>query len=152
MIEVVNVKDYHGSLVEAAQYFSDVWGGSSNQRFYYDAMLHSYHGDDKGIPRFYLMLKNHRIIGCYALIINDFISRHDLTPWLAALYIDEAHRGQALGSRLLAHGLREARRSGYNTVYLTTDHDSYYEQYGWTRLQDGCEPSGAPTRIYMKRT
>lgn len=152
MIQVTNVKDYHGSLEEAAEYFSKAWGGGNNKPFYLDAMQNSYRGNNGGIPRFYIMLDNNQIIGCYALIINDFISRHDLYPWLAAVYISKSHRGQALASKLLAHGVKEAGHCGYDTVYLTTNHDGFYEKYGWIRIEDGYEPGGDLTRIYKIST
>lgn len=146
MIEIVNVWDYDGGMEEAARYFHEAWSGIDH-RFYLDALVHSSR-DGHPLPRFYLMLKDGKPVGCYGLVTNDFISRHDLYPWFAALYIDEAERGQALGSRLLEHAAIEAGKAGFATVYLTTDHDGYYEKYGWTRIEDGYERDGTPARIY----
>ena len=149
-IEIVNVRDWTGGLEAAAGWFHDAWPGI-HLDFYLDAMRHS-SGESCPLPRFYLALENGRPIGCFGLAVNDFISRHDLWPWLVALYISEAARGRALGSRLLEHGVQEAGRAGFPRLYLTTDHDGYYEKYGWQRIEDGYDRDGAACRIYVRDT
>lgn len=37
---------------------------------------------------------------------------------------------------------------GYGALYLTTDHDGYYEKYGWSRMEDGYNLFGERSRIY----
>ena len=150
MAEIINVRDYHGGLEQAARYFHEAWSGI-HLRFYLDALQHSSR-EGRPLPRFYLLLDDGGPIGCYGLVVNDFISRHDLYPWFAALYIDPRNRGRALGARLLDHGLHEAALAGFGKLYLTTDHDGYYEKYGWTRIEDGYERDGAPARIYCHHT
>ena len=86
--------------------------------------------------------------GCCALLTNDLISRQDLWPWLACLYVEPDYRGRALGATLLEHGATEAKRMGYGTLYLTTDHDGYYEKYGWSRMEDGYNLFGERSHIY----
>lgn len=148
MLEIVNVRDWDGGLEAAADYFHRSWPGI-HRDFYLDAMRHSSSADCP-LPRFFLALRHERPIACYGLAVNDFISRHDLWPWLVALYVDESERGQALGSRLLEHGLRETGRAGFSRLYLTTDHDGYYEKYGWRRIEDGYDRDGAACRIYVR--
>jgi GNAT superfamily N-acetyltransferase len=145
-LEVVNVTQYSAGLRKAAGFFHEAWPGLA-EVFYLDAMSHS-SGEDQPLPRFYLLLKNGSPIGCYGLVTNDFISRHDLFPWFAALYVAEDERGQALGGLLLEHGIKEAALAGFSTLYLTTDHDGYYEKYGWARIEDGYDRDGEPCRIY----
>jgi len=132
---------------KAVAYIHSKWGNSANLPFYTDAMVHS--GlEDKPLPQFYLLLEEERIIGCYALITNDFISRHDLYPWFACLFVEPEFRDRELGSLMMRHACQEALRMGFGTIYLTTDHENYYEKYGWERMEDGYEPSGKVTRIY----
>ena len=150
MPEIINVRDYSGGLEAAARFFHAAWSGI-DYRFYRDAIEHS-SLDGSSLPRFYLLLKDGSPIGCYGLAVNDFISRHDLYPWFVALFVDEAERGHALGAMLLDHALVEAGKAGFDTLYLTTDHDGYYEKYGWTRIEDGYERDGAPAKIYRKDT
>jgi N-acetylglutamate synthase-like GNAT family acetyltransferase len=99
------------------------------------------------------LTRDEKPIGCAALITNDFISRHDLYPWLACLYVAPEERGQSLGNQLMEHAVQQARRAGFASVYLTTDHDGYYEKYGWNRIEDGIDLFTAqPSRIYKKQT
>ena len=148
-MKIVNIRDYAGGLEAAARFFHEAWSGI-HVAFYLDAMVHS-SLEDKPLPRFYLLLDGDRVIGCYGLVTNDFISRHDLYPWFAALYIVEDRRGEELGGRLLDHSVEEAAGAGVPAVYLTTDHDGYYEKYGWTRIEDGYDRDGELCRIYMRQ-
>lgn len=150
MIKIVNVHDFSGGLEKAAAYFHQAWSGIS-QVFYLDAIVHSSH-PDQPLPRFYLLLKNDEPVGCYGLVTNDFISRHDLYPWFAALYVEEDERGHELGGLLLEHAAEEAKNAGFAALYLTTDHDGYYEKYGWNRIEDGYERDGTPAKIYTRAT
>ena len=93
-----------------------------------------------GLPRWYVMVRDDRFIGSYGLIVNDFISRQDLWPWFAALYIEESERGKGLGSVLLEHGRREAGKLGYDKLYLCTEHVNYYEKCGWEKIGVGYHP------------
>lgn len=150
MVEVVNVKEYSGGIDKAVDYIHGVWGSEQNYPFYRDAIYHS-SLVGKALPRFFLLLNHGEIIGCSALITNDFISRHDLYPWMACLFVDERERGKEYGKLLMKHAEQEARRAGFAAIYLTTDHDGYYEKYGWTRIEDGIDLfSCRPTRIYRK--
>lgn len=149
MIAIQNVKQYAGGLEAACTYIHSQWGNQDNYAFYYDALKHS-GGADQPLPHFYLLLEEEQIIGCYALITNDFISRHDLYPWFACLFVEPEFRGKELGKMMMKHALKEARNKGFDTIYLTTDHQDYYEKYGWERLEDGYEPSGKQTRIYRR--
>ena len=147
MIEIVNVKEYSGGLDKAIRYIHGKWGNDRNYDFYQDAILHSSE-PGKSLPKFYLLLREGRIAGCYGLITNDFVSRHDLLPWFACLYVEEEERGQELGKLMMEHAANEAKEAGFSTMYLVTDHDGYYEKYGWRRIEDGYDLKGIKTRIY----
>lgn len=149
MLKIVNIKDYEGGLEEAISYYHSKWGTQNNFSFFKDAMINSSKRTD-GLPRFYLLLKNEKIIGCCCLVTNDFISRHDLIPWLAGIYIEKNERGKQLGNLLMKHAEGDAKKIGYSQIFLTTDHDGYYEKYGWHRIEDGYELDGESTRIYKK--
>ena len=106
MYQIINVNDYSGGIAEAASYFHSKWGNEGNFMFYLDAMLHSSNEKD-GLPRFYLLLKSKEIVGCYALIVNDFISRHDLMPWFASLLV--VYLGTAGITALRQRSLRNSK-------------------------------------------
>jgi N-acetylglutamate synthase-like GNAT family acetyltransferase len=150
MIEIVNVKNYSGGLESAIEYIFKVWGDGDNHAYYRDAIENSSLDEEK-LPRFYLMLSDKQVIGCCGLIINDFISRQDLYPWLSSLYIEESFRGNAYARLFMAHVLKEAALLGFERVFLTTDHKNYYEKYGWRRIENGIHLiTYKETRIYVK--
>lgn len=151
MYEIVNVNRFPKGLEACVKYVHSKWGSESNYAFYLDAMKHSSEQED-AIPQFYVLVHDHEIVGCFGLIINDFVSRHDLYPWLCCLFIEPDHRGKRLSERLLNHGLQVASAMGYAHVYLSTDHDQLYEKLGWERMEDAFEPSGEPSRVYRKST
>ncbi len=149
MYQIINVKDYSGGLEKAARYIHGKWGNDTNYLFYRDAMANS-SNSEQGLPRFYLLTKNNDIVGCYALIVNDFISRHDLMPWFACLFVEKDERGKKLSGLMFDHAIREAKKSGFATIYLTTDLDGFYEKFGWERIEDGYDIRGQITRIYKR--
>ena len=144
-INIISVREYPEYLNRAVDYFSSKWG--INRNIYQDCIANSL-TTESSLPRWYLMIKDDEIIGSYGLIVNDFISRQDLWPWLCAVYVEESERGQALGSRLLEHGRKEAAKLGFPIVYLCTDHVGFYEKYGWRYIGGAYGVSGSKTRIY----
>lgn len=148
MEQIVNVWDYEPGIEAAARFIHGIWGRQENFNFYLDAISHATNSATPALPRFYLLLHENAMIGCSALLTNDLVSRQDLMPWLACLYVAPEFRGRALGARLLAHGIEEARLLGFRSVYLFTDHAGYYEKYGWQRRDDGYNLFGERSRIY----
>ena len=144
-IEIISVREHPDYLDRAVDYFSSKWDVARNV---YQDCISNCLTTKSALPRWYLLLKNTGIIGGYGLIVNDFISRQDLWPWLCAVFIEEKERGNSFGSQLLAHGRYEAAALGFSTVYLTTDLVGFYEKYGWRYIGQGYGISGNDHRIY----
>jgi len=142
---IISIREQPQYLEGAVDYFSEKW--KISKLIYHDCISHSL-TTESPLPRWYLMLRENKIIGSYGLIVNDFNSRQDLYPWLCAVYIEETERGHALGSQLLEHGRKEATKLGFHKVYLCTDHVGYYEKYGWRFLCQAYGVSGEPSRVY----
>jgi SAM-dependent methyltransferase/GNAT superfamily N-acetyltransferase len=145
MEQIISIRQTPEWLERAAHYFSSRW--NIEKQLYLDSMNDSL-TIDKTLPRWYLMLREDIIIGGFGLIENDFMVRTDLYPWMCALYIEPAERGKQLGEKLLAHSRLEAASSGFDKVYLNTDHVGYYEKYGWNYIGDFAHQSGVDTRVY----
>jgi len=151
MIEIDELIDRTDLFDEAVDFFWKQWGNEQNYQFYKDCMKHSY-TTTSDLPRFYLAIQNNVIIGSYAILRNDLISRQDLTPWFACLYVVPKLRGQGLGATLLQHALQETLKKGYENLYLCTDIDGYYEKYGWDHLDNAFLFNGEPIKVYVKST
>lgn len=138
-------------LEEGIQYFWKCWGNESNFIFYQDCILHSLEVQN-ALPNFYIALENEKKIGSYALITNDIISRQDLLPWFACLFVEETHRKKGIAEKLLNHALQEAQKMGFEQVYLSTDLEKFYERKGWQYFAQGYNFMGEGFKIYSKAT
>lgn len=147
MCQIYQLKDMPEHFESAVRLFWSEWGTDRNYKFYEDCMLHSMNAQSD-LPRFYIAIQQDAIIGTYALLRNDLISRQDLFPWLACLYVVPERRGQRIGAELLRHALRETKRKGHDNLYLCTDLEGYYEKLGWSRVASGYGLTGDPTNIY----
>ena len=105
------------------------------------------------VPRWFLALDGERIAGGLGIIGNDFHPRKDLTPNVCAVYVEEGYRGRGIAGEHLELACRTMAEEGIPTLYLLTDHEGFYERYGWEDLcpviQDGDE---VPSRMYRRRT
>jgi GNAT superfamily N-acetyltransferase len=147
MVEVFELRHKMEYFDEAVKVFWNQWGSQSNYNFYQDCMLSSC-TSDSDLPRFYIAVQNNSIVGTYALLRNDLISRQDLFPWFACLFVVPELRGNKLGATLIEHAMRETRNLGLSKLYLCTDLEGYYEKYDWTLLALGYMFNGDATKIY----
>lgn len=83
------------------------------------------------VPQWYVALKNGEIIGGLGVIENDFHDRKDLTPNVCAVYTEKEKRGNGIAGELLRFVCADMKENGISTLYLVTDHTSFYERYGW---------------------
>ncbi len=83
------------------------------------------------IPQWYVAMEGNRIIGGLGVIENDFHSRKDLTPNVCAVYTEEDRRCKGVAGALLSYVCGDMKNKGIDTLYLLTDHTSFYERYGW---------------------
>ncbi len=72
-------------------------------------------------------------LGAVHLIDHDDSTLPELTPWLAAMVVVLARRGQGLGSALVRALLADARAIGFGRVWLGTDGPGFYERLGARR-------------------
>lgn len=146
-MNIISVKESPVYKTKATQYFQSKWASKDSLMVYEDCIANCI-TTLKPLPQWYLLEDDGVVIGCAGLITNDFISRMDLYPWVCALYIDEAYRGNAYGSMLLNKAKEDAKHGGFSSIYLCTDHIGYYEKYGFAYIGQGYHPWGGNSRIY----
>lgn len=146
---IIRLKDQPELLTAAAQWFHEKWDIPSEA--YLESMQQCLAGNHP-VPQWYLALEQDRIIGGLGVIENDFHNRKDLTPNVCAVYTEEDRRLQGIAGALLARVCSDMKEQGIDTLYLLTDHTSFYERYGWEffcMVQGDGEPE--PSRMYIHR-
>ena len=71
-------------------------------------------------------------VGVCLLARNEIDPRHDVSPWLAGLYVAAEFRRQSIGSDLVRAVEGHARDRGLAGLYLYTgDREGFYGRLGW---------------------
>ena len=146
-MRIISVREYPAIATQAIAYIQSKWATAESMPVYEDCILQCLHSESP-LPQWYLLCDEERIAGCAGLVTNDFISRMDLWPWICALYVDEAYRGNGYGALLLSQAAEDAKRYGFRSMYLCTDLRGYYERYGYQYIGTGYHPWGENSRIY----
>src|SRR5208283_3211392 len=149
-MNILSIRENPNYVNEAISYFQKHWATEKSMMVYDDCIRNSINAK-ASLPQWYLLMQEDKIIGCAGLITNDFISRMDLFPWVCALFIEKEYRGKNCGSLLLEKAKQDTANSGFDHLYLCTDHIGYYEHYGFTYLGTGYHPWGETSRIYCAK-
>ena len=146
-MNIISVRENPEYTDIAIAYFQKHWASQDSAMVYDDCIRHAVTARTP-LPQWYLLYDGDTIAGCAGLITNDFISRMDLYPWLCALYIEPEYRGNSYGQLLLERGKEDARKAGFGSLYLCTDHVGYYEHYGFQKIGTGYHPWGETSGIF----
>jgi GNAT superfamily N-acetyltransferase len=70
--------------------------------------------------------------GCCLFVREEIDAKHDLTPWLASLYVAPPFRKQGVGGALVRAIEQHARKVGCGTLHLyTVTAEPFYAGLGW---------------------
>lgn len=122
---------------------------SHNRRDFFASIVQSSLRSE-GLPITFVALENGEPVGTVGLWRCDLLSRQDLSPWLAALYVDERRRDKGLGQALQRHVLEYSRRAGFSQLYLYAAFSGYYEKSGWRYMGDALDYPDKPVRLYRQ--
>ena len=147
--EILRISEHPELIEKAAKWFSDKWNVPYAA---YAESMQACAGGTAAVPQWYVMLDGEEIIAGDGVIENDFHDRKDLAPNVCAVYVEKEYRNRGLAGRMLQFASDEMQAKGIETLYLVTDHTSFYERYGWEFLcmvqGDGEEQM---TRMYVHR-
>ena len=74
-------------------------------------------------------------IGTCLLAESEIEPNHDVSPWLAGLFVVPEHRRKGAGAVLVRAIEDQARERGFSRLYLyTTEAVEFYARLGWTVL------------------
>lgn len=125
---IMNLREKPQWKQKAAQWFHEKWNVPVDA--YLESIEESLNSENPA-PQWYLAVKEEQIIGGIGVIENDFHDRKDLTPNVCAVYVEEEFRCRGIAGKMLETVCRDMKEKGIDTLYLITDHDSFYERYGW---------------------
>ena len=144
IISLINKPEIKGLM---AEWFHEKWGIPLEA--YLESMDECLDGKIT-VPQWYVAVEGDKIIGGLGVIENDFHNRKDLSPNVCAVYVEDEYRCQGIAGKLLNFVCEDMKSKGIKTLYLVTDHTSFYERYGWEFLcmvqGDGEEEM---TRMYI---
>ncbi len=145
---IVTVTEHPELKDKAVQWFSSKWKVPASA--YEESMREAINGD-KPVPQWYMMFEEDRIIAGIGVIENDFHNRPDLAPNICAVYTEQDKRGQGIAGKMLDFVCEDMHNKGIDTLYLVTDHDSFYERYGWQFycMVQGSDEQGS--RMYIHK-
>ncbi len=148
MMTIVPLADYPQHQEQVTDWLWQAFDRHNSRDFFASIVKSSLRQD--GLPLTFIALHHHTLVGTVGLWLCDLISRQDLSPWLAALYVDEAYRDQGLGQRLQQHVLEYSRRAGFPALYLYATFSGYYEKTGWQYIGEGLDYPDKPVRLYRQ--
>lgn len=149
-MELLKIREHKELAETAAQWFHSKW--KIPLKAYTDSIQMCLN-NKVAVPQWYAATENAKIIGGLGVIENDFHNRKDLAPNVCALYVESAYRRKGIAEKLLNFACNDMKQFGIHTLYLVTDHTSFYEQYGWDFLcMVQADGESAMARMYIHKT
>lgn len=138
---------HHASQI--TDWLWQAFGDGTTRKFYHSVVRSSLNGAD--LPVTFVALDAHDIpLGTIGFWRCDLISRQDLWPWAAALYVDPASRGQGVSEALQQHVIDFARERGHARIWLWSTFAGYYERHGWEYVCEALEFPAEQVRVYKQ--
>lgn len=126
--KIEKLAEHNEMLQEAANWFHEKWG--IGIELYEESMKECISRENR-IPQWYVVIDKGKIIAGLGVIENDFHDRKDLTPNVCGVYVEEHYRCQGIAGEMLEFVCKDVKEKGIDTLYLITDHTSFYERYKW---------------------
>jgi N-acetylglutamate synthase-like GNAT family acetyltransferase len=81
-------------------------------------------------------------LGTASVIESDLAERPQLTPWVAAVWVEPHARQRGIGGALVDRAKRDCFELGVSRAYLCArlQHSAFYERLGWTLIERGVGP------------
>jgi N-acetylglutamate synthase-like GNAT family acetyltransferase len=81
-------------------------------------------------------------LGTASVIASDLAERPQLTPWVAAVWVEPQARGRGIGAALVGRAAQDCFALGVGRVYLCArpQRSSFYEGLGWIAVERDVGP------------
>ena len=79
-----------------------------------------------------------KFLGSVSVIASDVAERPQYSPWVAALWVDDAYRRQGIGAALVERAVDALFSLGIRRTYLAASGQrrSFYVKRGWTQIEE----------------
>ncbi|MDO5475041.1 MAG: GNAT family N-acetyltransferase [Candidatus Saccharibacteria bacterium] len=137
-MSIINVKENDKYLAEYCRLCSLEWGEPKTKKEMNNFVRKKKEEVLKGdkVISVLGLVDDNILMGFISLFKYDSDKRKDLTPWYATMYVKSEYRGKGFSKLLNDAILDEAKKLGYDRVYLKTDLVDYYEKYGAKYIED----------------
>lgn len=98
----------------------------------------------------YLLADDEKLVSFCTLTQKDCIDDENLFPWIGFVFTAPDYRGNRYSGEIIEHACNEAKKQGYDKIYLATDHIGLYEKYGFTYMESRIDIYGEESRIYCR--
>lgn len=100
--------------------------------------------------RVIVALHENDIAGYCTVTKGDCIPNISYTPYIGYLFVDEKYRGQRLSQKLISFAISYLQILKFHQVYLVSNHENFYEKYGFKVIDIKIAPWGESEKIYMR--
>ena len=134
-MKIFDIKEKEGYLREVAELTQNEWGSKELSKEEYEEKVNLKINKIKSLwddIRYckLLLLEDETLIGFISMFPTDGDERQDLTPWYATMYVKKEYRGKGYSKFLNDAILAEARKRGFEKLYLKSELVNYYEKFG----------------------
>ena len=131
MLNVKSIKD-NKEYLEEYFYLSSLEWGDSYKKDNFKSILNKrvsdvLNGINDNIILVLGLIDDDKLIGFISLFKDD--DNYDYTPWYATMYVKEEYRGNHYSKILNDALIEEARKLGYEKIYLKSELINYYEKF-----------------------
>lgn len=131
-MKIKNIMDDIKHLEEYAKICQVTWGKKKTDeelKTYIKEKVKRILEEDKVISILGL-LNNDKLIGFISLFKYDGDEMKNLTPWYATMYVKKEYRNKEYSKILNDAILNEAKKKGFDRIYLKSNLVNYYEKFG----------------------
>lgn len=131
-MKIKNIMDDIKHLEEYAKICQVTWGKKKTDeelKTYIKEKVKRILEEDKVISILGL-LDNDKLIGFISLFKYDGDEMKNLTPWYATMYVKKEYRNKGYSKILNDAILNEAKKKGFDRIYLKSNLVNYYEKFG----------------------
>lgn len=134
------------------RWYHEWWGAKAGCPYEQVAeMVRNSQQEGARLPQLYVAAEGGEAVGVFVLSMSDdLVSRPDVYPWLANVYVEKSRRGQGVGRFMLERVGGVMREIGLGELYLYTHHVGLYEKFGWQFVEDvnTYKPDSPVERLY----